>query len=89
MVIDVAVLQSMVKKVKNTEFKLVPMGSLESLDAYNRKERTAHPEGDNELYPAWQGSQYMHSMFSVQNVPLDNSRYEGLTWTTAEAILNR
>jgi pimeloyl-ACP methyl ester carboxylesterase len=33
---------------------------------------SAHPEGEKELYSSWQGKQYLHSMFSVQNTPLDN-----------------
>lgn len=81
-------LVTMAQKIKKADFRLVPMGSLESLDAYNRQQRAAHPEGEKELYPAWQGSQYMHSMFSVQNKQLDNDRYEGLRWTSAEKVLS-
>ncbi len=81
-------LVSIANKIKNTEFKLIPMGSLEGLSAYNKKERAANPAGENELYPAWQGSQYMHSMFSAQNNSLDNNRYPGLTWTKAEEVLS-
>jgi hypothetical protein len=75
--------------IKNMPFKLIPMWSLESLSAYNKKERAANPEGENELYPRWQSSQYMHSMFSVQNDPLDNDRYEGIEWTSADEVLAR
>ncbi|MBC7536257.1 MAG: hypothetical protein H7258_11250 [Ferruginibacter sp.] len=64
------------------------MGSLEELSAHNRKERAANPQGENELYPKWQGSQYMHCMFSVQNNSLDNNRYPGVAWTQAEEILS-
>jgi hypothetical protein len=74
--------------LKKKEFKIVPMGSLEGLSAYNKKERAANPQGENELYPKWQGSQYMHSMFSVQNIPLDNGRYTGLTWTSVQDVLS-
>lgn len=80
-------LAAMATEIKKTEFKLVPMGSLEALSAYNKKERAAHPEGENELYPNWQGSQYMHSMFSVQNVPLDNRRYPDVIWTSVNDVL--
>ena len=76
------------KSIKKTEFKITPMGSLEALSAYNKKERAAHPEGENELYPNWQGSQYMHSMFSVQNVQTDNDRYHDISWTTAQEVLS-
>jgi NmrA-like family len=59
-------------EVKKTEFKLIPMGSMEDFSASNKQERSAHPEGEKELYSSWQGKQYLHSMFSVQNIPLDN-----------------
>jgi NAD(P)-dependent dehydrogenase (short-subunit alcohol dehydrogenase family) len=78
---------SMAMELKETEFKLVPMGSLEGLSAFNKKSRAENPEGENELYPKWQGSQYMHSMFTAQNIPLDNSRYADVAWTSAYDIL--
>jgi nucleoside-diphosphate-sugar epimerase len=82
-------LVTMATALKKTPFKLIPMGSLEDLSAYNKKERAANPAGENELYPKWQGSQYMHSMFSVQNSPLDNSRYADVSFTNAEDILSK
>jgi len=81
-------LVAMVNIIKSTAFKLMPMGTLEVLSAHNKKERAANPQGENELYPKWQGSQYMHSMFTAQNNLLDNNRYPGLTWSSAEAILS-
>lgn len=68
-------------------FPLVNLGTREELAAHNRQQRAAQPEGEHELYPRWQQSQYLHSMFSVQNQPLDNDRYPGLTWTTAAEVL--
>ena len=81
-------LVAMANIIKSTAFKLMPMGTLEVLSAHNKKERAANPQGENELYPKWQGSQYMHSMFTAQNNLLDNNRYPGLTWSSAEAILS-
>ncbi len=80
---------SLAEEIKGNEFKLVPMGSLESLSAYNKKERAANPEGEHELYPKWQGSQYMHSMFSAQNKPLDNKRYPDILWTDIKEVLSQ
>ncbi len=68
-------------------YELTDLGSREALAAYNRQERAAHPEGEQEIYPRWQQLQYLHSMFSVQNNPLDNARYPDLTWTSARAVL--
>ncbi|RYE83000.1 MAG: NmrA family protein, partial [Methanosarcinales archaeon] len=43
--------------VKKTAFKLIPMGTLAGLSEYNKSERAAHPEGENQLYASWQQSQ--------------------------------
>ncbi len=76
-------------EVKQQEFKLVPMGSMEDFSASNKKERAAHPEGEKELFPSWQGKQYLHSMFSVQNIPLDNDRYPDVQWTSASDVISK
>jgi NmrA-like family len=77
------------EEVKKTEFKLIPMGSMEDFSASNKQERSAHPEGEKELYSSWQGKQYLHSMFSVQNTPLDNNRYPDVLWTSAIDVLSK
>jgi NmrA-like family len=76
-------------EVKKIEFKLIPMGSMEDFSASNKQERSAHPEGEKELYPSWQGKQYLHSMFSVQNTPLDNDLYPDVQWTSAIEVLSK
>jgi NmrA-like family len=76
-------------EVKKTEFKLIPMGSMEDFSASNKQERSAHPEGEKELYSSWQGKQYLHSMFSVQNTPLDNDRYPDVQWTSAIDVISK
>ena len=42
-----------------------------------------------ELYPPWQGMQYMRNMFSGLALPasLDNDRYPGLQWTSTRDVL--
>lgn len=67
-------------------YALTPMGSLEALSAYNKHERAAHPEGEQELYAKWQQNQYMHSMFSAHNETLDNARYT-VEWTGLNELL--
>ncbi len=76
-------------EVKQQEFKLIPMGSMEDFSASNKQERSANPEGEKELYPSWQGKQYLHSMFSVQNTPLDNDRYPDVQWTSAVDVISK
>ena len=76
------------EEVKGREFKLVPMGSLDDFAASNKKDRAAHPEGESEVFPSWQGKQYLHSMFSVHNETLDNDRYPDVGWVNANEVLS-
>lgn len=43
----------------------------------------------DDLYPAWQGMQYSHNMYSGQAKlePLDNDRYPELQWTPLRETL--
>lgn len=73
------------EKYKGSKFQLVHMGNMEGFSAYNKAQRVAHPEGENELYPKWQQAQYLYSMFAVHHPDLDNDRYQGLSWSPVEA----
>ncbi|UOG73290.1 NmrA family NAD(P)-binding protein [Hymenobacter tibetensis] len=75
------------EQVTKEPFALVRMGSRAELAAHTQHARAAHPEGEQELYPAWQQMQYMLSMFSVQHNPLDNNRYPEVQWTSAPHLL--
>ena len=77
------------EEVKKEEFKLVPVGSLEDFAAANKKARAENPEGEKEVFPDWQGKQYLHSMFSVHNETLDNDRYPDVAWTSANDIVSK
>ncbi|MEP6713350.1 MAG: NmrA family NAD(P)-binding protein, partial [Ferruginibacter sp.] len=57
-------LQALASEVFGSPFTLTNLGSIADLGANNKKERAAHPEGENEVYASWQGTQYLHSMFS-------------------------
>jgi uncharacterized protein YbjT (DUF2867 family) len=70
-------------------FKLIPMGTLADLNANNQHERAAHPEGEQEVFPRWQQSQYIQSMFSLEIDTLDNDRYPDLTWTSAHEMIKQ
>jgi len=69
------------------QFALVRLGSRVDLTEQVRQARAANPAGEHQLYADWQQLQYLLSMFSVQNNPLDNSRYPDLTWTDATTFL--
>lgn len=80
-------LATVAEQVSGHPFEVVRLGSRAELAAANQRERAAHPEGEGQLYPNWQQSQYIYSMFSVQNDPLDNARYPDLSWTTIQQVL--
>jgi nucleoside-diphosphate-sugar epimerase len=66
------------EEMLNESFSVVRLGNLDELAAHTKRERAAHPEWEQDLYPAWKQSQYIQSMFRVQNAPLDNDRYPGV-----------
>ncbi|WP_461452467.1 NmrA family NAD(P)-binding protein [Mucilaginibacter sp.] len=78
-------LVSLSEQYKGSKFQLVHMGTMEGFSAYNKTQRAAQPEGENELYPKWQQAQYLYSMFLVHHSHLDNNRYTGLSWSPVEA----
>lgn len=82
-------LVSIGEEVKKQEFKLVPLGNLADFTTANKKDRAANPEGENQVFPDWQGKQYLHSMFSVHNETLDNDRYPNVEWTGAVDIISK
>ncbi len=81
-------LKQVAEDVFGAPFNLTNLGSVADLGAKNRKERAEHPEGENEVYASWQGSQYLHSMFSTHHDHLDNDRYPDATWTGAKEVLS-
>jgi nucleoside-diphosphate-sugar epimerase len=72
------------------EFGLLRAGSLRRLDTLIRLTRTLVP-GRREVFPPWQGMQYLRNMFSglPKLAPLDNGRYPGITWTPVREVLAR
>ena len=80
-------LAAVAEEVKKKPFPLVRLGTRAELAARIQQVRVANPAGEQELYANWQQMQYMLSMFSVQNEPLDNARYPGLSWTGVPQVL--
>ncbi|KAA3439837.1 NmrA family NAD(P)-binding protein [Rufibacter hautae] len=70
------------------QFKLLKAGKLGRLDKIIKFTRTVFPQKE-EVFPAWQGMQYMRNMFSGLPIltPLDNNRYPGIRWTTVQEVL--
>ncbi len=82
-------LTEIVSEVTEERFHLLRAGSLGMLGALIKVSRTFAP-GEKELYPAWQGMQYMRNMFDgrAKLEPLDNNRYPGICWTSARNVLS-
>jgi nucleoside-diphosphate-sugar epimerase len=83
------VLASVASEVTGKTFRLLRAGGLGILGVLIKVARTVAP-GEKELYPAWQGMQYMRNMFDgrAKLKPLDNDRYPGIRWTTVRDVLS-
>jgi nucleoside-diphosphate-sugar epimerase len=82
-------LTAVASEVTGKEFRLFRAGGLGMLGALIKVARMVAP-GEQKLYPAWQGMQYMRNMFDgrAKLVPLDNDRYPGIRWTTTRDVLS-
>ncbi len=81
-------LAAVASEVTGEQFRLFRAGGLGTLRTLIGIARRVAP-GENELYPVWQGMQYMRDMFEgrAKLEPLDNDRYPGIRWTTARDVL--
>lgn len=74
--------------VTGERFKLLRAGGLRRMEKLIRLTRLLAP-GANNVFPPWQGMQYMHDMFDgrAKLEPLDNTRYPDLRWTSIRDVL--
>jgi nucleoside-diphosphate-sugar epimerase len=82
-------LMAVVSEVTGKDFRLFRAGGLGMLGTLVKVARTV-TAGEKELYPAWQGMQYMRNMFDgrAKLEPLDNDRYPSIRWTTVRDVLS-
>ena len=75
-------------EVTGEKFRLLRAGGKGLLGMIIKISRKLAP-GENELYPAWQGMQYMHNMIDERSrvEKLDNDRYSDMHWTTVREVL--
>jgi uncharacterized protein YbjT (DUF2867 family) len=75
-------------EVTGRPFRVLRAGGLSALGALIKVARKLAP-AESEVFPAWQGMQYMRDMFDgrAKLDPLDNDRYPGMKWTTARDVL--
>jgi nucleoside-diphosphate-sugar epimerase len=82
-------LVTVVSDVTGQKFRLLRAGGLGTLATLIKIAQAIAP-GGNQLYPAWQGMQYMYNMFDgrAKLEPLDNDRYPGMRWTSSREVLS-
>jgi nucleoside-diphosphate-sugar epimerase len=82
-------LAAVVSQVTGKKFRLLRAGSLRTLGLIIKIARRLAP-AEQEIFPPWQGMQYMRNMFDgrAKHAPLDNDRYPDLRWTTARDVLS-
>lgn len=88
-VVSARELAGIASQVKNKRFKLLRAGDLARLEKIIRFTQRVAP-GTDDIYPPWQGMQYMHNMFDgrAKLESLDNDRYSGLRWTGVREVLS-
>ncbi len=82
-------LQGVVSEVTGQKFKITRAGGSGLLGFIIKVARMLSPSEKN-LYPAWQGMQYMHNMIDERSVVthLDNNRYPAIKWTTVKDVIS-
>jgi hypothetical protein len=80
--------RSVVNELTHKKFRLFRPGGKGLLGLIIKITRRFSPS-ENELYPAWQGMQYMHNMIDQRSKidQLDNDRYPGIQWTRVSDFL--
>jgi hypothetical protein len=75
-------------EVTAQQFRLFRPGGTSLLGIIIKITRKLAP-GKEELYPVWQGMQYMHNMIDKRSKieKLDNDRYPEIQWTTIKDVL--
>ena len=78
----------MASEVTGQRWKLLRPGGLGAFGALIAITRKLVP-GREDVYPPWQGMQYLHNMLSgaPKLHALDNDRYPGIRWTSVRTVL--
>ena len=81
-------LQQAASEATGQPFKLFRVGPLGVLAGLIKITRALMPTSD-EVFPPWQGMQYLHNMFTglPKLAPLDNARYPEIRWTAIREVL--
>ncbi len=82
-------IQKLMSDLTGEPYKTLRPGGLGLFGVMIKMTRFFAP-GKDELYPPWQGMQYMHNMLDgrPKMQQLDNQRYPNIKWTTARDLLS-
>lgn len=88
-VVNVTGLRKAASEATGKEFGLLRAGGLGGLQSMIKITRVLLPK-KKEVFPPWQGMQYLHNMFTglPKLAPLDNDRYAGIEWTSVREVLS-
>jgi len=81
-------LSEILSKTTGSKFKILRAGNLRLLNTIIKVTKTLNPS-TQQLYPAWQGMQYLSDMASglARANLLDNDRYPGIKWQNVSKFL--
>ena len=82
-------IRAVMNELSAQKFRLIKTGGLGLLNFIIKISKTIAPAKD-ELYPAWQGMQYMRNMMDERATlnTTDNNRYPDMKWTTVKDLLS-
>ena len=87
-VLTVRGLQAAASQATGDKFGLLRLGGLGAFAIAIKLTRALMPASDD-VFPPWQGMQYLHNMFTglPKLQPLDNARYSHVKWTPVREVL--
>ena len=82
-------IRAIITDISQTKYRLFKAGGPKLLSGLIKVARFFEP-GDNVLYPAWQGMQYMRNMIDERAIlkKIDNDRYPNIQWTSIQSLLS-
>ena len=82
-------IRELMNRISGEKFRLIKTGGLGLLGIIIKIAKTFSP-AKNEIYPAWQGMQYMRNMMDERAslTTTDNDRYPGMKWTKVKDLLS-
>ena len=82
-------IREVMNALSGQKFRLLRTGGLGLLSAIIKITQKISP-GKTNLYPAWQGMQYMRNMMDDRATlkTLDNTRYADIKWTTVKDLIS-